>query len=73
MADHFVALNRGQQGFTPSDFTTGTSAAGGSTIEIRVPDGASMTRKDIITAILAFERFFENKDLTAAAGIVFTI
>ncbi len=73
MANHFISLNRGENGFTPSDFTTGAASTAGDDIELRVADGASLTRKDIMIALEAFERFFENKDLTGAAGIVFTI
>lgn len=72
MADHFVGINRGLNGTQYSDFTTGTST-GGTDIELRVGDGLNLTRKDIDLALEAFERFFQNAQQVAAAGIVFTI
>lgn len=68
MADHFVSLNRGEQGFAYNDFTTGTSSTSGDQIELRVADGASLTKKDVIIALEAFERFFENAQQVSAAG-----
>jgi hypothetical protein len=73
MANHFVAINRGQNGFLFNDFVTGAASNAGSDVEIRVADGANLTRKDIDIAIEAFERFFENKDFTTSAGIVFVV
>jgi hypothetical protein len=64
MANHFVSINRGKDGFKSSDFTTGASTTSGDDIELRVADGASLTRKDVQVALEALERFFENKDLT---------
>lgn len=69
MADHFVALNRGVPGEKYSDFITGTaSTAGTNNIELRVADGASLTRKDVDLALLAFRRFFDNAQQFAPAG-----
>lgn len=60
MSNHFVSINRGKDGFKNSDFTTGTSSTTGDDIELRVADGASLTRKDIVIALEAFERFFAS-------------
>lgn len=60
MADHYVSLNRGVEGFKYSDFTTGTSSTATDKIELRVLDGAGLTKVDVIKALEAFERFFEN-------------
>jgi hypothetical protein len=68
MADHFVSLTRGEQGFTSTDFTTGTASTAGDDIELRIRDGAGTTKKDVIIALKAFERFFENAQLVAPAG-----
>ena len=68
MADHFVSLNRGEQGLTYSDFTTGTSSTAGDQIELRVKDGASLSKKDVVIALGAFELFFENAQLVKGAG-----
>lgn len=68
MADHYVSLNRGKQGFKSSDFTTGTSSTSTDQIELRVKDGASLTALDVENALCAFERFFANAKLYSTAG-----
>lgn len=68
MASHYVSLNRGESGFAGVDFTTGTSSAASDGIELRVLDGASLTKMDVIKAIEAFERFFQDAKRVAAAG-----
>jgi hypothetical protein len=70
MSDHFIALNRGVEGFKQNDFITGTaSTAGTKTMEFRVADGASLTKKDVINALKAFEHFFSNAQWVAPTGI----
>lgn len=68
MADHFVSINRGVSGLKISDFTTGTSSTATDKIELRVLDGASLRHIDIIQALEAFERFFNNAAQVKAAG-----
>jgi hypothetical protein len=68
MADHFVGLVRGQEGFLYSDFVTGTATNATETIELRVRDGAFFTKKDVHNALDAFRRFFENAQQVSAAG-----
>jgi hypothetical protein len=68
MADHFVSLNRGQSGERYSDFVTGTSSSANVGIELRLGDSAAYTKKDVILALKAFERFFENAQQVSAAG-----
>lgn len=51
-----------------SDYTTGVATNAGDTIELRVRDGAGITKKDVLIAIEAFERFFENAQLVGPAG-----
>jgi len=69
MADHFIALNRGVEGFKQNDFTTGTSSSAASGIELRILDGEGWTKKDVHNAIEAFMRFFENAQWVAPTGI----
>jgi hypothetical protein len=69
MADHFIALNRGVEGFKQSDFTTGTSSSAASGIELRILDGAGWNKKEAVNALNAFERFLETAPWAAAAGI----
>jgi hypothetical protein len=48
MADHYVALNDGVEGFKYSDFITGTAnTVGVNQVELRVQDGTNLTRKDV--------------------------
>lgn len=57
MSNHFISINRGKEGFKPTDFTTGAASTAGDDIELRIADGASLTRKDLFKALEAFERF----------------
>jgi hypothetical protein len=69
MADHYVALNDGVEGFKYSDFITGTaSTVGVNQVELRVQDGTSLTKKDIHNILAAFERFFQNPQQVVASG-----
>lgn len=69
MADHYVALNDGVEGFKYSDFLTGTaSTAGTNQVELRVQDGTNLTRKDIDNMLEALQRFFQNPQQVVAAG-----
>ena len=43
-------------------------ATAGDDIELRIRDGAGTTKKDVLVALKAFERFFENAQLVAPAG-----
>jgi len=51
---------------------TGTSTAGNVGIELRLGDSANYTKKDVLLALDAFERFFENAQQVSAAGFVVT-
>jgi hypothetical protein len=69
MADHFVALNRGVQGFKQSDFTTGTSSSAAADIELRIKDGAGWTKLDATNALNSFQRFLETAPWVAPSGV----
>lgn len=64
MANHFFSINRGVTGAKASDITKGTSSATGDDIELRVADGANLTRYDVIKALEAFENMFTNNNQT---------
>jgi hypothetical protein len=69
VADHYVALNQGVTGTKYSDFITGTATtAGTNQIELRIQDGTTITRKEVMLALEAFERFFENSQQVVTAG-----
>jgi hypothetical protein len=68
MPDHFVSLNRGEPGFKSNEFTTGAASTAGDDIELRIRDGAGVTKLDVILAVTAFRRFFENAQWVAPTG-----
>jgi hypothetical protein len=68
MADHFVAVARGVEGSKYSDFTTGTSSASTALFEFRVLDGVTPKKVEVLKALEAIERFFENAQQVSAAG-----
>jgi hypothetical protein len=72
VASHFVSLNRGQEGEKYSDFVTGAASSANVGIELRLDDAASYTKKDVLLALEALERFFENAQQVSAAGFVVT-
>lgn len=68
MANHFVSTNKGISG-TLSDLynmDTGTSTTSADDIELRVADGASLSRKDVLLALDKFKRFIENPKTSSA-------
>lgn len=67
MASHFVSLKRGVEGSAYSDFTTGTVATTDQ-FEFRVLDGVTPKKVEVLKALEAFERFFENQQQVTAAG-----
>ena len=73
MAVHFVSLTRGLDGSKYSDFTTGAASSGTTFVELRVGDTVSPnipTKVEILRALKAFERFFENAQQVSAAGFI---
>ncbi len=68
MADHFVALARGVEGSKYSDFTVGTSSSSTSLFEVRILDGVTPTKVEVLKAMEAFERFFDNMQQVTVAG-----
>lgn len=71
MSNHFFSINRGVSGMKPSDVTRATSSTSGDDIELRVADGASLTRKDVLLALEAFERVIETGRDVAGGGTTF--
>lgn len=67
MSDHYVSIARGIEGTNYSDFTTGTSSTGADLFELRVLDGVTPSRVEVIKALEAFRRFFENAQQVSAA------
>jgi len=68
MSDHFVSLNRGESALAQIDFTTGIASTAGDQIELRIKDLAGLTKKDVVLALKAFERFFDTAPWVKAAG-----
>lgn len=70
MPSHFVSLNRGQEGSVYVEFVTGAASSANVGIELRLDDAAAYSKLDVIKALEAFERFFENAQQVSAAGFV---
>lgn len=68
MADHYVSIARGVEGTKYSDFTTGTSSTAGDLFELRIKDGVTPRKVEVMKALEAFERFFDNAQQASAAG-----
>lgn len=64
MANHYISINKGFDGFRDVDVTAGTSSASTDHFEFRMLDGAGLTRKDAVIALEAFERFVLNSLVT---------
>lgn len=56
MAQQYISINVGKDGFAASDFTSGTSSTSGDDIEIRYNDATVLTKKQLLIALEALER-----------------
>ncbi|TXH47002.1 MAG: hypothetical protein E6Q97_28360 [Desulfurellales bacterium] len=56
MAQQYISINVGKDGFKDSDFTTGTSSTAGDDIELRYNDATVLSKKQLIIALEALER-----------------
>lgn len=68
MASHYVSVARGVEGSKYSDFTTGTASTAGDLFEFRVLDGVTPKKVEVLKALEAIERFFENAQQVTTAG-----
>lgn len=68
MASHYVSLTRGTEGTKYNDFTTGTASAATDLFEFRILDGVTPKKIEVLKALEAFERFFENQQQVVTAG-----
>jgi len=68
MSNHYVSLARGAEGTSYLDYTTGTSSSASDLFEFRVLDGVTPSRLEVVKALEAIERFFENAQQVSAAG-----
>jgi hypothetical protein len=69
MADHFISINRGENGFAYANFAHGTVSCAGADIELRIRDGAGWKRNEVLAALAAFERFVATAPWVNSAGI----
>lgn len=56
MAQQYISINVGNDGFKDSDFTTGTSSTAGDDIELRYNDATVLTKQKLVAALEALER-----------------
>jgi hypothetical protein len=70
MADHYIALDDGEEGFQLlTDFTIGVAnTVGVHQVELRVQDGTNLSKKDLHLILKAFMRFFEDAQRAKASG-----
>ncbi len=70
MASHYVGFAQGVEGEAQSDFVTGTSSTGTLLYELRILDGVTPSRLEVIKMLEALRRYFESgeNDLASAAG-----
>ena len=69
MSSHYVSLPRGGSAVIHSaEYTSGTSSNATAVFELRVLDGITPQRVEVINALEAFRRYFENSRLWAPAG-----
>ncbi len=61
MADIYIGIKRGLDGFKGTDFVVGSSSTAAQDFELRIADAddnaAAITRQDVMKALEAFERF----------------
>jgi hypothetical protein len=74
MAAISFSINRGDDGFKISSFTIGVLAPNANDIEFRYnttdTNGATVTRKDLIQALEAFERAIESGPLFTTTPVL---
>ena len=67
MADHFIGLARGTDGFALSDFTYGTTSTATLDVEVRIANldqqSVAMNRIDVLKMLEAIERIIESGGL----------
>jgi hypothetical protein len=68
MADHYVSLQRGVEGTKYSDFRTGASDTLTDLFAFRVHDGITPKKVEVLKALDAFQRFFDNQQQVTPAG-----
>lgn len=68
MADHYVMIDRGVEGTKYNDFTTGAADTLTILFSFRIHDGVTPTKVEVLKALEAFERFFQNQQQVVAAG-----
>lgn len=60
MANHFISGNRGKSFTKQADFTFDTSSTAGDDMELRIADGASLTRLDVVEFLEGLERMLQG-------------
>ena len=74
MADIFIGLSRGVDGFKMSDFTVGSSTTATTDFELRIADADDQSqpikRIDVQKALEAFERFLAQPNTTTSFPVL---
>ena len=64
MASHYISFNKGD-GISPGNLTTGTSSTATDQVELRMLDGETLTKTDVLLALEAFEAYISTHTVTA--------
>jgi hypothetical protein len=68
MADHYLLLDRGVEGSDYNDFTVQTSDNTAILFAFRIHDGVTPKKVEVLKALEAMERFFENAQQVGSSG-----
>lgn len=71
MSNHFFSSNRGVDGSKPTVITRATSSTTTDDMELRLADGASLTRKDVMIFLENLEKMFTTAPSVANGGTIF--
>ena len=72
MASHYIALNRGQEGLTTTDFVLGAVSAGNAGLEVRLDDASGYRKIDFVRQLRQIARYMENAQNASVSGFVLT-
>jgi len=68
MSSHYISFNRGVEGTKYADFTTGTSSTATNLFEFRILDRVTPRKVEVLKALKAFERYFEDAHMIVGSG-----
>jgi hypothetical protein len=73
MARHYVSIARGTEAGQQVDYHVATTESGTDLFSFSVLDGVTPTKVEVIKALEAFERYFENAELVGVITPLFDV